>query len=67
MTMLDQIITLLRAGWVTPLDALQKAGCLSLSQRVGELERSGTAIIRDWLKLPNGKRVRRYRIGRSAS
>ena len=67
MTMLDTLIPLLRAGWVTPLDALQKAGCLSLSQRVGELERAGTNIIRDWLTLPNGKRVRRYCISGSAS
>ena len=63
MTMKTQLVNLLKRQWVTPLVALRECACLSLSQRVGELERSGVNIERQWRSLPNGKRVRAYRIG----
>ncbi len=56
------ILQLLYAGWATPLEALQKANCLSLSQRAGELSRMGYRIEKTWRELPSGKTVRAYRI-----
>lgn len=61
-TMLPRLIALMRKRWVTPLIALQSVGCLSLSQRAGELERAGHHIERKWVRLDNGKRVMSYRI-----
>jgi hypothetical protein len=63
MTMKAELLTLLKKQWVTPLVALREVNCLSLSQRCGELERSGVRIQRQWRNLPNGKRVRAYRVG----
>ncbi len=62
-TMEATLLKLLRKKWLTPLDALQEAGCLSLSQRCGEFARQGYALAKKWVDLPNGKRVRAYRIG----
>lgn len=61
-SMKERLIGHLKRGFVTPLDALNLVGCLSLSQRCGELEREGHAIDRVWRDLPSGKRVRAYRI-----
>jgi hypothetical protein len=62
MTMKAELLTLLKRQWVTPLVALREVNCLSLSQRVGELERAGHAVLKDWRNLPNGKRVRAYKV-----
>ncbi|MFD0669697.1 helix-turn-helix domain-containing protein [Ramlibacter sp. MAHUQ-53] len=62
MTMQDRLIELLRASWLTPLEALQQAGCLSLSQRCGEFRRRGLPVVDRWVDLPNGKRVKAYHI-----
>lgn len=35
-TMKQRLLALLLKQWVTPLDALNKVGCMSLSQRCGE-------------------------------
>jgi hypothetical protein len=59
--MRERLLELLRRGWLTPLQALQQAGCLSLSQRVGEFKRAGIRIEDAWVALPNGKRVKQYR------
>ena len=63
----DQVAELLRKGWVSPIQALHQAGCLSLSQRCGELANEGHKVEKNWLDLPNGKRVRIYRITEPAS
>lgn len=62
MTMQDRLIELLKSEWLTPLEALHKAGCMSLSQRAGDLGRMGMSIEKRWVDLPNGKRVMSYRI-----
>jgi len=57
----DQILKYLRdGGSLTPLTALKKIGCMSLSQRIGNLIRSGHDIKSQWKKLPNGKKVKEY-------
>lgn len=60
-TMRDRLIALLQSGWTTPVQALNEAGCLSLSQRCGEFRRSGAKVLDKWVELPNGKRVKAYR------
>ena len=62
MTMKQELIALLQKRWVTPLEALEQARCLSLSQRVGEMRRSGINVIDKWVELHNGKRIKAYRI-----
>lgn len=44
---------------LTPLAALRRFGCLSLSQRVGELKRKGFPIQTKLIKV-NGSRVAKY-------
>ena len=45
----------------TPLEVLQLFGCMSASQRYGDLRRDdGIPIQSRFIKLPNGKRVKEY-------
>lgn len=60
-TQKDMLLALLRKRYVTPLDALNECGCMSLAQRVSEWIRDGLNIVKKWVDLPNGKRVRAYR------
>lgn len=60
--MRERLLDLLKREWTTPLDALGKAGCLSLSQRCGEFRREGIQVQDRWVDLPNGKRIKAYRV-----
>lgn len=51
-----------RGSWITPLDALGLFGCMSLSQRIGNLKREGVKIADKWVVRLNGKRVKAYSI-----
>ena len=62
MTMKDELLALMRRRWVTPLIALREVGCLSLSQRCGELRRAGVKVLDKWTETPTGKRVKSYRV-----
>lgn len=62
MTMRQDLLQLLKRQWVTPLIALEKAHCLSLSQRCGQFRREGMKVVDKWVDLPNGKRVESYRV-----
>ena len=57
-----------RGETLTVLTAIDKYRVFALSQRCGRgsdgLERLGWKIERGWLKLPSGKRVRTYRLGK---
>ncbi len=66
MTMKAELIALLQKRWVTPLEALEMARCLSLSQRVGEMRRSGINVLDKWVTLHSGKRIKAYRIPKVA-
>jgi hypothetical protein len=50
---------LLAGGTLTPLESLNLFGCLSLSQRVGELKRQGFPITSKLVEVGH-KRVARY-------
>jgi hypothetical protein len=55
------IIEYLKQGHtLTPIEAIKVAGSMKLSTRVGELRKLGYDIKNEWLKLENGKKVKRY-------
>jgi hypothetical protein len=58
-----KILEVLKEGkTITPLDALNFAGCFRLSERIRELEQSGYMILHLPCKLENGKRVMSYKL-----
>ena len=61
MTMKTDLYKLLKKQWLGPLDALRLAGCMSLSQRCGEMRREGVNVVDRWVEA-NGKRFKTYRI-----
>ena len=59
----DEILRYLRDNnTLTVLEAIQRFGVYALSQRVGDLKREGHNIESEIIKLPNGKRIARYRL-----
>lgn len=62
MTQTETILAMLQRGPVTPLDALQEAGCLRLAARIADLRQQGIAIETEDYKTPTGKHVARYRL-----
>lgn len=62
MTMKTQLLALLKKQWVTPLIALEKVNCLSLSQRAGSFRRDGINVVSKWVTTPSGKKVKAYRV-----
>jgi hypothetical protein len=47
-TQKQNIIKALKTGWISPLDALKKAGTMKLATRVGELRQEGYLILDQW-------------------
>jgi hypothetical protein len=67
MTQSQAILALLRKGKrLTPLTALNEIGCLSLSQRIGDLKRKGYQIARTMVEVGPRKHVASYRLIRGA-
>lgn len=62
-TKVSKLIPLLKRGWVSPIDALNQCGLMSLSQRIGELRRDGLNIVDKWVSHEGG-RHKAYRIVR---
>jgi hypothetical protein len=65
MTHTERTISLLRRGWTTALQSAQQGGCLSLSQRCGELSRAGVRVEKKWVSTGGGARVVAYRISKA--
>lgn len=62
-TMTYELLMALKNGEsLTPLSALERYRCFSLSQRMGELRRAGWPIYAQMISLPSGKRVAQYRM-----
>lgn len=62
-SMKSRLLSLLQREWVTPVVALNKAQCFSLSQRCGEFRnRDGLSILDKWVTTPGGSRVKAYRL-----
>lgn len=63
-TMTYELLSALKQGdSLTPLSALERFHCFSLSQRMGELRRSGWPIVSVMVTVPSGKRVAQYSMG----
>ena len=61
MTQSEQILNHLKSGHsITPLEALDKFGCMRLGARVYDLKQQGHDIRTEPLALPSGKHVARY-------
>ena len=57
-----QILKALEEGArLTPIDALQRFGCLRLSARIADLREKGFRIVNTW-RTENGKRFAEYRL-----
>ncbi len=60
-TMMRELLDALKAGdRLTPLIALDRFACLSLSQRIGELKRMGWPICSEMIQVHSWKRVACY-------
>lgn len=63
-TMTYQLLRALKSGErLTPLSALERYQCFSLSQRMGELRRAGWPIVSRMVKVNSGKKVAEYAMG----
>ena len=58
----EKTVSMLKRGWLTALQSAQAGGCLSLSQRCGELRRDGITVLDKWVETPSGARIKAYRI-----
>ncbi len=59
----DAILKHLQSGkHLTPLEALQRFGCMRLGARIWDLKKEGHDISSQLVELPNGKRVASYRM-----
>lgn len=57
----DAILAWLKAGHkLTALECLERFGCMNLKGRIHDLKVRKAAIVKDMIKLPNGKRVAEY-------
>lgn len=62
-TMTYELLMALKKGErLTPLSALERYRCFSLSQRMGELKRAGWPILTQMVPLHSGKKVAEYRL-----
>lgn len=62
-TQQKKILDYLRTGAsLTPIQALDVAGTMKLSTRVGELIRKGYPIIKEWYQIPKGRKVMSSRL-----
>lgn len=60
-TQYSQILDWLKSGrTITPLEALERFGCLRLGARIYEMKRAGILVKREMVKISKNKRVARY-------
>ena len=61
-TQTEWILTRLKNGPVTAIDALDGCGCFRLAARINDLRQAGYDIETKTLELPNGKHVAQYHL-----
>ncbi len=61
-TQTEWILTRLKQGPVTAIDALDGCGCFRLAARINDLRQAGYDIETKTLELPNGKHVAQYHL-----
>lgn len=62
MTQTETILEMLQRGPVTPLDALQEAGCFRLAARINDLRQQGYPIETETITTPTGKHIAQYKL-----
>jgi len=62
MSQTTAILDMLKRGPVTPLDALQQAGCFRLAARIAELRQQGHDILTETVTTPTGKHIASYKL-----
>ena len=63
-TLQGKLLRALQSGErLTPISALERFQCFSLSQRMGELRRMGWPITATMIRVPSGKKVAEYSFG----
>ena len=55
-----------QGGSITGIEALTEFGCFRLPSRICDIRKMGHAITSEFVKLPNGKRVKRYRLANAS-
>lgn len=58
------LMRLMKKRWVTPLVALEAAGCLRLGARVFDMKENGTRFEEKWVETKSGKRVKAFRLAK---
>lgn len=53
---------LLKGEGITPMDALELYGSFRLGARIAEIKALGYDVKSEFVKLPNGKQVKRYHL-----
>ncbi len=61
MSQQDDIHKALKKGWVGPLMALNRWGCMRLASRINEIRATGQDVRSRWVE-KDGKRWKEYRI-----
>lgn len=61
MTQTEHILAELQRGPLTPLDALERCGCLRLAARISDLKAAGHTILTERVSA-NGKTFAQYRL-----
>lgn len=54
------ILDMLKRGPVTPIDALQEAGCFRLAARISDLRQQGYPIKTETITTTSGKHIAQY-------
>lgn len=62
MSQTQTILAMLKQGPVTPIQALNEAGCFRLAARIADLRQAGYQIETETLSLPNGKHIASYKL-----
>lgn len=58
----EWVLTRLKQGPVTAIDAFDGCGCFRLAARINDLRQAGYDIETKTLELPNGKHVAQYHL-----
>lgn len=62
-TQTQQLISLLRRKWVTPITALNEVSCMRLAARIADIRAQGYVVESKWVKPRDGRnQFKAYRL-----
>ena len=62
MSQANKLIRVMKRRYITALDALKIADCMSFHRRLTDIERMGYIVTRKPFTTKTGKRIKRYKI-----